>query len=737
MATSPLQKLDDQITCSVCLDIFRNPKLLQCHHVYCKGCLEELLAISAEVITCPACRKDTPVPREGGVSALDAAFHIPGLIDLRNSLSRNTEGHSYSSLDGIGTGFSSALNNSDGGPVSSLDRSDFSIGAGQDADKLYPFPRAMCPSHEKSELLLYCEMCSEVICFQCTKSQHVGHSYEYIKDVAGKHISMITPLLGDLKNESVRIAKSLAAVDTRAEDVNNLRTSLKGGIHGVFHDLREMLSVRESELVNQLDQVTSVKLKSLECERSNREMLLLRSNSCVQQVQKTLDTNNDVKILSAKKAMVQNMQQTVAWIRDEPNLIEVDTKADMEFSIPLDFASQCRALGQVFNPDSIDPQKCVASGPGLEKMLAGEKTVVYVKLYDFRGNPFVKSIESQNVKCEAVFLPSHNRESWEIRHERENIYELSHIPIKRGEYQLEIRVDNTPIRGSPFPVVCRFPVRQLGGVVEAFSGLVGAWGTAINSKGEVIVSECSGHRLNIFGRDGHKVRSFQAVVYGCNKIRYPRGVSVDGDGNILVANAGNELPVLKFNGNGEFLASGGTKGNERGQFRDPKGIAFNLINNKVYVADVHKVLIMNSDLTFASSFGQFTNAFSIACDSKGNVYVGDSEKKNVKVFTAEGQLVKTILTHKAGSSGKKGGRSESGPGPVSPVGLAVDSLGLMYVSDDIAHQVLVFSPEGVLLAAFGKEGSFPGDFRKPRGIAVTKIGMVYVCDYNNCRVQVF
>ena len=672
------------------------------------------------------------MPQEGGVSALDAAFHIHGLIDLRDSLSRNLEGHS--SLGRVETGLSSMDSNGGGGQASSLEgRSDTSVGVGEDAQMS---PRAMCSSHERSELVLYCETCGDVICFQCTNSQHVGHSYEYIKDAATKNISVITPLLGELKNESMRIERSVVAVDTRVEDVNNLRTSIEGGIHGIFHDLREMLSAREVELVNQLEQVTSRQLKSLAYERSSRESLLLQANSCLQQVQEAMNTNSDIEILSAKKAMVQKIQQTVAWIRDEPNLLKVDTKADMEFSIPPDFAPQCRMLGQVFNPDSIDPQKCVVSGLGLEKMCAGERAVVYVKLYDFRGNPFLKSAQNQSLECEAVFLQSHDRESCEVRHEMENTYEISYIPIKRGAYQLEIRVDNTPICGSPFPVVCQFPVQQLGGVVNVFGGVEGPWGTAINRKGEVIVSECGAHRLTVFGRDGCKIRSLQAVIDGHNKVRYPRGVAVDGEGNVFLANSGNELPVLKFSEEGKFLAAGGTRGNGPDQFHDPKGIAFNLVNNKVYVADARRVLIMNSDLTFAGSLGQFSNAFSIACDSKGNVYVGDSEKKNIQIFTAEGKCVKT---RKAGKSSKKidYGLLGSGSGPISPVGLAVDTLGLVYVSDDITHRVLVFSQEGVCKVAFGREGSSAGDFRKPRSIAVTELGEVYVCDYDNRRVQVF
>ena len=35
-----LEKLEGQLTCAICLDAFKDPKLLQCFHVYCKDCLQ-------------------------------------------------------------------------------------------------------------------------------------------------------------------------------------------------------------------------------------------------------------------------------------------------------------------------------------------------------------------------------------------------------------------------------------------------------------------------------------------------------------------------------------------------------------------------------------------------------------------------------------------------------------------------------------------------------------------------
>ena len=169
----------------------------------------------------------------------------------------------------------------------------------------------------------------------------------------------------------------------------------------------------------------------------------------------------------------------------------------------------------------------------------------------------------------------------------------------------------------------------------------------------------------------------------------------------------------------------GTEGTGSLQFSAPDGIAINTKNNKVYVADCfnHRIQVLNSDLTFLTTFGkqgeskgQFNFPSGITCDIAGNVYVADSRNHRVQVFTAEGKFLRMF--------GKRGeGRGEV----YYPIAIALDpSSKHVYISERNNRCISVFTCEGQFVTLFRT------DIKRfdPHGLAVDNCGVVYVCDFN-------
>ena len=83
--TSPgLLKLEEQLTCPVCLELCTNPKTLPCLHSFCEDCIEKLPQDKegeTYYLSCPTCRHRTELPG-GGAGAFPVAFHVNNLKEI-------------------------------------------------------------------------------------------------------------------------------------------------------------------------------------------------------------------------------------------------------------------------------------------------------------------------------------------------------------------------------------------------------------------------------------------------------------------------------------------------------------------------------------------------------------------------------------------------------------------------------------------------------------------------------
>ena len=84
-----LEKLSEQLLCSVCMKEYTKPRVLPCLHVFCEACLEKMVETETDKqnALCPKCSKAVPLS-QGGVSSLPAAFYIQHLFEVRETLKK-------------------------------------------------------------------------------------------------------------------------------------------------------------------------------------------------------------------------------------------------------------------------------------------------------------------------------------------------------------------------------------------------------------------------------------------------------------------------------------------------------------------------------------------------------------------------------------------------------------------------------------------------------------------------
>jgi tripartite motif-containing protein 2/3/tripartite motif-containing protein 71 len=87
---------------------------------------------------------------------------------------------------------------------------------------------------------------------------------------------------------------------------------------------------------------------------------------------------------------------------------------------------------------------------------------------------------------------------------------------------------------------------------------------------------------------------------------------------------------------------------------------------------------------------------------------------------------------------RKFGSRGVGDGELSlPAGVAVDSRGMVFVSDCTNSHVSVFTTQGRFVASFGKCGKKPGEYQDPTLLIVDDCGVLYVCDTGHDCIQMF
>ena len=704
MVEKVVERVEEQLNCSICLDTYTDPKILQCFHVFCRQCLVPLGVQDQQgqlSLTCPTCRQVTPIPARG-VAGLKSAFHINNLLEILEDSARKFENAPVTPARATLT---------DPNPVNKASH---------------------CFVHEDKELELYCETCGELTCLKCvTKSgKHHSHDYEELNVSFEKYKKEIMSSLEPMEKQVMTIKKALALIEQCRGEISDQREAIENNVHVTFRRLKEVLTLRETELIGHLHKTTQGKLKGLAAQSDQIETTLAKLDSCLHFMRESIKAGNECNVLMMKTNTVHQVKELTTPFQQDT--LKPNTEADMVFSALADLTAMCQSYGQVFASGSPDPSKCHTTGKGLEVAVVGEKSTAILQAVSYEGKPFKEPIKS--LECELLSEITGTRASCSVERRGQSQYEINYQPTIKGRHQLHIKVEGQNVRGSPSSVAVKCPVEKLGTPILTLGGVKKPRGVAINQRGEVVVTEYSGHCVSVFSPNGEKLQSFGTHGFGQGQFDFPCGAAVDGEGNILVADF-NNYRIQKFTAERQFLATVGTQGSGPLQFEYSTDMAFNTSNNKVYVVAYgnHHVQVLNSDLTFSSTFGkkgsgkgQFDHPRGIACDSTGKVYVADTDNYRIQVFTAEWKILRMF--------GKHGhGRGELD----LPCNVAVDTSGMVYVSEYGNHRVSVFTSEGQFVTSFGREGRGPGEFNHPRGLAVDNNGVVYVCDRDNNRVQVF
>ena len=250
------------LNCAICLDRFKDPRILkQCLHSFCCGCLVKL-AEGTPTIKCPLCQEEIPVPERGaqyfpsnfqlGEIVEEAVMHDSLLQNARvmcdcheeevEAVSRCFECNEYLCANGVDS--HRRFRQLESHPVASLE--DLRSGKVRPRGLAVP-KRICCKKHPQDEAKYFCEFCDVPICHTCYNLSHNDKKRHACKDIRDS-----IPIL---RKRVADVAKSLDTLARESERVKERNDQIAQNIQEQAVHKKAVIATRIEEAKQRLEDV--------------------------------------------------------------------------------------------------------------------------------------------------------------------------------------------------------------------------------------------------------------------------------------------------------------------------------------------------------------------------------------------------------------------------------------------------------------------------------------------------
>ena len=693
-----LHNLHEEVSCSVCMSPFTDPKILPCFHTFCLHCLTELQRTSGKhgEITCPECRKKFQVHGSGYPKDLPANFRMNSLLDVMAIQKCNIAGVKCGNCEKTSaqsfycfkccafwcvdciTAHNIIRANKDHRVLAIKDFQD------QDIEDVLKRP-VFCQKkhHENEELKFFCKDCEFAICSTCAITLHEGHSKVPLQDAAYERKLRLESTIKSQKEKGLRMRNTITRLQSECNEIQRQVAGVKKSAQSFIDNLMKVFEAKKQELFKEVDYKAQEVIERLEEQQSQVENELQLIETSIKKTETLLKRSTNAEIVHFTVNTL--FQEEVT---DKAELVDCDRKELGHFVFFANKSLTAKAnsegvgsLIQIIGKTKSGNSK--AEGEGIIDVTVGLEAQFVLRTRNTDN-------EQCYEQCDIVTVEITNDDGREcateaqVQDNKDGSYNISYFAKEAGTCQTSVMVNGGHVRGSPFTVQVKpreyKPVLSFGGEGSSAGMFDGPWGVAGSERNEIAITDRDNNRVQIFSSDGTYLRSFCSEGDEEGEFTRPTGIAYLNNGNIVVADSNNNRLQI-FTEQGEYLTQIGGEGNLDHQFNYPWGLSV---------------------------------------DSDGNIIVADSNNKLIKIVTPSGQFLR-----------KFGGEDLL----VDPI-QCIQKDQYFIVSDKGDHSIKVFNTESDFLYKFGNKGKRDGEFNGPRCLLVDKAGHLMVCDSLNDRVQV-
>ncbi|CAH3045018.1 unnamed protein product [Porites lobata] len=732
-----LNNLHEELSCSVCMSKYTDPKQLPCLHSFCLHCLNGIQRTSGrrDKIACPECRQEFNVPDNGNLAALPTNFRINSLLDVLAIKECNTTGVKCGNCDErtkqshycfqcyafwceecIGL-HNRMKANKDHYALALEDFQD------QDFENILKRPEfCAMTGHEKKEIEFFCKICEVAICNACALTDHDGHGKILLELAANERKLKVVSAIESQRKRAETKRSKITKLDECHSEVQEQAARVKRNVKKYADSIIATIEAKKQEIFDDVERRTKASLQKIEKQKEEIKEQARRHESEI------IDTETLLKRSTSAQLMQPN-EQMDKILKEEKNQEDRSDRDDCPFQ-KFNFVENHK-LFDLVSAEQIGSletraQQLSADGKGISEAIVGLEAQLVVT--------------TRNKKCQmsydnndCVTLEISNRQGdncaaeVQVQDNKDGTYKIKYFARETGTCSASVKVNEEHIRGNPFEVQVK--PRQFRSVLSFGEQILKKpWGVAVNEQNEIAVSDIGNHKIHLFKSDGTHIKSFGEHGAQHGEFAGPaRGVFHGA--NIIVAEQNKNSRVQELSRQGGYLRHFGGKGSLDQQLDHPTGLSIDSDGN-IIVADKNNKLIkiFSADGQFLHKLGtegSFTKPFH--CIQHNNyLIVSDCGDHSVKLFDRKGNFL-----YKFGKKGNLDGEF------TVPVGLSMNKAGHLMVCDQQNHRIQVFDLSGKFITKFGTKGSGIREFNAPNSAAVLSDGKIVVADILNSRIQIF
>ncbi|CAG2248889.1 TRIM56 [Mytilus edulis] len=631
------QHVEDHDVCGVCKSAYTTPRLLDCCHVFCSPCIEKLIE-NGQILRCPLCRRELPIPKEG----VDGLSLYP-FIELFNSKNKNVKPRVCDMCDEMDVHsrcvdcdqnmckhcHDNHLRNKTLRKHKVED--EFNNRVTKEHHELI-LEDGKCDVHSKGHSL-YCKSCNLPICEHCKTSDHACHKTEKL-DIAIKAMkSTLSTTLGSLNSKIPFLDNVIHNAKAEENKYGKDIQQTKGELESVASNLKELMC-------KSVDMVMAENLEILEL------------FSCA-------DNNTFETYIKEAK------QNRLAIIR----LIK-SIEATIKFGQTAEVVRLCSVLctkTRMYN------ENYSSSELKLNIPMFKPGTLSYHHMQDYFG--VIKRDDYTKILLKPQFPYLQIQSFPNFRHF-----------TKESSFQTTSGITSTSIMATGDSHVCITCFAPSNGTITVFN---------MNGQAKQTISHKVQNRLAIIG-----VNVGKCFMWKDNKIdiiQFQREESfetqIDPWENTLPAISQHDCAWIMNNGNMVVLGYYNTFYELEGTGRTLRTFTSNAISQRnatsqakcILYTKTNIILVAYDDEIFAitlsgdrlHSYKQHGSKFTSMCtDRHGNIFVTDSGKNCVCLLNSDGYLIRNVLC--------------SEDGITNPVSITIDGRGNLWILMN-ANTITVFS----------------------------------------------